>query len=75
MGTPQMALPSDDPRIIAWEAYKKTEDFENAKKWAAYKEHVDGSLWTLFIAGWRAREELKSDATTVGHRFPSQVSP
>lgn len=35
-------LPKNDPRLIAWEAYKQTEEFANTKKWAAHAEHVQG---------------------------------
>jgi|GEM_PF-6406712 hypothetical protein len=48
------ALPKDDPRIIAWEQYKKSERYQNSKKWAAYPEHVDGSLWDAFLFGYES---------------------
>lgn len=30
----QSALQEDDPRMIAWNAYKQTEAFKNSKHWA-----------------------------------------
>lgn len=43
--------PANDPRMIAWEAYKKTDSFQNTKNWAVHPEYVDGSLWTAFVKG------------------------
>ncbi len=37
----------------AWESYKDGESYQNTKKWAAFADHVDGSLWVAFEAGWR----------------------
>jgi len=48
------ALPKDDPRMIAWEQYKKSERYQNSKKWAAYPEHVEGSLWDAFLFGYES---------------------
>lgn len=57
-------LPKDHPLIIAWEAHRKTEEYANSKKWALTNDHVDGSLWALFAAGWNAaRAEARSDAS------------
>lgn len=64
----QTALPQDDPRMIAWNAYVKTEAFANSQKWAvkaAYddgriispemrEQNVTGSLWAAFIAGFES---------------------
>lgn len=47
----------DEPLMIAWNAYKATEDYANSRKWAEYKEHLDGSLWAVFCAGYAARDE------------------
>lgn len=47
-------VPKDHPLMLAWEAYKATDEYANTKKWAAYPEHVDGSLWAAFEQGWRA---------------------
>lgn len=47
-------LSPNDPRLIAWNAYKAGEDFKNTRKWALHEEHVDGSLWAAFLAGYEA---------------------
>ena len=50
----EKALPNDHPLMLAWSAHTKTDEFENSKRWAATHEHRDGSLWALFLAGYRA---------------------
>lgn len=55
--TVQAACPSDHPLMIAWSAYRATPDFANTKRWAAHPEHVDGSLWAAFVAGFNAANE------------------
>lgn len=57
MGQPMTKCPDDHPLMIAWEAYQRTDDFENAKKWATFPEHLQGSLWGLFMAGFNAATE------------------
>lgn len=47
-------VPKDHPLSVAWEKYKATDDFANTKKWAIHPEHVDGSLWAAFMAGFQA---------------------
>ena len=47
----------DNPLMIAWANYKATEEYTNTKHWAARPEHVDGSLWAAFEAGFRAATE------------------
>lgn len=54
-------VPNDDPLMVAWNGYKTSEEYQNTKKWAAFKEHVDGALWAAFVAGWSA-------ANTKGER-------
>lgn len=54
MDNAQTPVPADHPLMIAWENYKQTEDYANTKKWAAYAEHVDGSLWAAFARGYHA---------------------
>jgi hypothetical protein len=52
---PAMApVPEDHPLMIAWNAYKATDDFANTRKWAAQDQHLDGSLWAAFEQGYRA---------------------
>ncbi len=54
-------VPNDHPLMIAWKAHQETEDFKNSAHWAAHPEHLQGSLWALFMAGYRAGEaELKA---------------
>jgi hypothetical protein len=49
--------PKDDPLMIAWMQFQSTGDYENAKQWAAKPEHLQGSLWAVFEAGFRAATE------------------
>lgn len=56
-------VPKDDPLMRAWEAHKQTEDYANSKKWAAHEQHVDGSLWALFSAGWAAGKDHERGLT------------
>lgn len=51
--TAQSPLPKDHPLLNAWERFKQTEDYANSKKWAAHPEHLEGSLWALFMEGYR----------------------
>lgn len=46
-----VALGGDDPRMVAWEAYKATPEYANTRKWAR-TEHAEGSLWAAFLEGW-----------------------
>ena len=52
--------PKDHPLMVAWTKYQETEDFANTKKWLAYPEHVQGSMWGLFMAGFNAATERAS---------------
>ena len=54
MSDAMRAVGDDEPVMIAWKAHKETPDFANSKKWAAFPEHLDGSLWALFSAGFSA---------------------
>ena len=52
---------ADDPRMIAWTAYKATDDYANTLKWALWphnderkQQYVEGSLWAAFIEGFEA---------------------
>ena len=44
----------DDPRRIAWEEYRQSEDYPNVRRWAVHGDNVDGSLWSSFVAGFEA---------------------
>ncbi len=56
----QTPVPDDHPLMIAWNAYKATDDYANTVKWASNVEWVKepdnaaGQLWGAFVAGWRA---------------------
>jgi hypothetical protein len=47
--------------MVAWANYNATQEYENAKRWAARAEHFDGSLWAAFEAGFRAATERAAD--------------
>ena len=51
-------LPKDAPVMIAWEKYQGSPEFENTKRWASHKEHVDGSLWAAFEAGFNSAQTI-----------------
>lgn len=62
---PMTPVPLDDPMRQAWEAYKQTDHFHNSLMWAENVRiennnithpHILGSLWAMFVQGWRARE-------------------
>lgn len=55
----QSLVPNDHPLKIAWDKYKLTEDFQNTKRWVIHSEHVEGSLWATFMAGFNAAQETK----------------
>lgn len=55
--TAQAVVPIGDPMRDAWEAYSATPEYANTKSWAIHREHVDGSLWAAFVAGWKASRE------------------
>ena len=44
--------PKDSPLMKAWEAFKASSEYANARKWALHEEHVDGSLWHAFSMGF-----------------------
>lgn len=59
----QEPVSEDDPRMIAWESYKKTADFTNSRRWAITSKqtveypNLDGSLWAVFIEGFQAGQD------------------
>lgn len=55
-------LPQDHPLMKAWEAHKQTPEYASSRAWVTNQEHVDGSLWALFMAGWMAARESAVDA-------------
>ncbi len=42
----------DEPLMVAWNKYRKTDDYKNTVKWAG--EANIGQLWACFSAGWKA---------------------
>jgi hypothetical protein len=44
----------DEPVMIAWNRYTGTDDFPNTRRWALHEQHVEGSLWAAFSAGFHA---------------------
>lgn len=43
--------------MIAWAEYQTSEEFKNTQKWAAHPEHLQGSLWAVFVAGFKVATE------------------
>ena len=54
-------VPKTDPLMVAWEQFKQTEEYTNAKKWAAHPEYLEGSLWAMFDNGFRAATQRAAD--------------
>lgn len=52
-------VPGDDPLRVAWDKYKASDRYKTTKKWAAQEEHLEGSLWAVFSAGFSAAERRK----------------
>ena len=57
----QTPVTEDAPVMVAWERYKKTESYANARKWAMTEDHVDGSMWSAFERGFSAAENGGGD--------------
>ena len=57
----------DEPLMIAWNAYKATEEYANSRQWAEYKAHLDGSLWAAFCAGYAACDDELRKQEPVGY--------
>lgn len=58
-------LPKDHPMVLAWEEHKKTDEYANAERWALVKEHIAGSLWSAFVAGYEAGSRSTVPAAAV----------
>lgn len=50
----QAQLPKNDPRMLAWGRFQRTEDYVNTLDWAAEPEHRVGSMWRCFLEGYTA---------------------
>ena len=53
-------LPKDHPLVLAWRKVEQGEEYRNALEWAAKTTDpnsaaLSGSLWSMFVEGWRAR--------------------
>lgn len=48
----KMQLPKDSRIMQAWEAFKLTDEYLNALRWATQNEHTEGSLWVAFLTGY-----------------------
>jgi hypothetical protein len=64
-------LPNDHPMRVAFREYQNTDEYENNRKWAQFSQNVDGSLWSVFIAGMSAQSKLNAatppaDAALIG---------
>lgn len=59
--TASTPCPLDHPLMVAWQAHQATGDFANGKHWAAHPEHLQGSLWALFMEGWMAATKRAGD--------------
>lgn len=54
MSETMQAIPEDHPLALAWRAFKESDDFANAKRWAVIEQHTDGALWHCFLKGFEA---------------------
>lgn len=50
-------MPLTHPLRAAWEQYKLSDDYTNTRKWAEHANHVDGSLWAVWLAAYHAATE------------------
>lgn len=55
--TVSAAVPASDPLMIAWTAYKNTQEYSNSWLWASKgADYVEGSMWAAFEQGLRASQ-------------------
>jgi hypothetical protein len=45
-------VPDDSPLMIAWNAWRETEQYANVLAWAGKLQ--EGNLWAAFMAGYQA---------------------
>lgn len=68
-------VPADHPLMIAWNAYKETEDFVNGKAWASKNDtYMDGALWSAFMVGFLQTHDatittLRSELAAANQRI------
>jgi len=53
----EAAVPADHPMMLAWEAYRQTDEYRHSFKWASDVQHRPGSMWAAFVAGFNAATE------------------
>jgi hypothetical protein len=63
MSNVMQPLKENDPRMIAWEEYKASDEYKNSRRWAAYEAHTDGAMWAAFLQGWSMCIKAQSDMT------------
>ena len=61
MSDAMQQVPDDHPLMVAYREYCDTEDYRNTHNWARYPEHIDGSLWAAFMAGFNAATKRAAD--------------
>lgn len=60
--TVSAAVPADAPVMIAWGAFKATDDYANTLRWSAAPDHSEGSLWNAFYRGFYAAALNRAEA-------------
>lgn len=50
-------MPMTHPLRAAWEQYKQSDEYKNTSKWAKQPEHLEGSLWGVWLAAYSAATE------------------
>lgn len=66
-------VPQNAPVLRAWNIYKQSADYANTRKWAKHDEHVDGSLWAAFYAGYFACAVAESAQPPVAGEVDSHL--
>ena len=57
MSDTQAEMPMSHPLRAAWEQYTQTDKYRNTRMWAEHSEHLDGSLWGVWLAAYSAATE------------------
>lgn len=66
----QTPMATDDPRMIAWNALKQTEEYQNTVHWtieAKNDNEADGVLWFAFLAGHSAASTRDALPFNINH--------
>jgi hypothetical protein len=65
------AVPTDHPMMKLWNEYKASSDYATSRKYAIDPQHVDGSLWAAFCAGWNSRNAVEyGQPGPYNHAYP-----